>query len=236
MVIVSEDDPIGHLANHRQLVVQPVCLDARPVCLVVGPPRDNRPRRCEQLLRAMERLADGAAEGLHRVILQRRVQTGELEIVALPPPRTLPKAPAELRETGAQDRVARIIPIPRREDPEAPPQAPFRFPRSVDVGPTSLDNFYTGLDGSIFQAGIFVATHAPRRVGDRVEVTFTVPQLMGAQTIIGPVHWVQQYDPNRHCEHSVPGMGIKLSAAELSVGVRTAIERFIKQRPPLLFE
>jgi Tfp pilus assembly protein PilZ len=232
MVVVREDDPVGHLSSHRQLVLQPVCLDARPVCLVLGPPRDHRPGRREQLLWAMDRLADGAAEGIHRLILERRAspkprRSRELEIVALPPPDSSARAPAPAART---DRVAQVIPMHR------PARTPFRFPRPVEIGPLSLDNFYTGLDGSIHHAGIFVATHAPRRVGDRVEVTFTIPELLGAQTIIGPVHWIQEYDPDRHSEHSVPGMGVKLRAADLSAGVRAAIERFIRQRPPLLYE
>ncbi len=92
-------------------------------------------------------------------------------------------------------------------------------------------HFYTGLSGSIDEGGIFVATFDAQKINSKIAVKFTLPS---GETIVtrGVVRWIRDYNPDN--PDVVPGMGVHFF--ELSERDRTAIERYLEQRAPLLYD
>ncbi len=68
-------------------------------------------------------------------------------------------------------------------------------------------NFYTGFAMNISAGGIFVATHVPAEVGERIPVSFLLPNNPKPIEIIGEVRWNREYNPIYPDTH--PGMGLK---------------------------
>ncbi len=56
-------------------------------------------------------------------------------------------------------------------------RAAERFDLEVTVDLESDHNFYTGLTQNISSGGVFIATHHLRRIGDRITLKFTLPEL-----------------------------------------------------------
>jgi uncharacterized protein (TIGR02266 family) len=107
-----------------------------------------------------------------------------------------------------------------------------RFPLKVEVGMTSEHNFYTGFAENLSSGGLFVATHEPLRIGDRLEINLTVPGLERVCTALCEVRWLREYDPV-HLE-TVPGVGLKF--LELDPDARAAIELFLRHRDPIFYD
>jgi uncharacterized protein (TIGR02266 family) len=107
-----------------------------------------------------------------------------------------------------------------------------RFPLKVEVTYQSEHNFYTGITNNLSSGGIFIATHQPARIGDRIEVTFTLPGLDQVCTASGEVRWVREYNPDQ--VDAPPGLGLRFG--ELEPAVRLCIERFVQHREPLFFD
>ena len=107
-----------------------------------------------------------------------------------------------------------------------------RFPLTVEVTHTSEHNFFTGFMEDISEGGIFVATHAPVEIGDKLELTFSVPGMPGNCTLVCRVRWLRAYNPDSN--ETIPGMG--LSFDDLPGQAKEAIDRFIKQREPIFYE
>jgi uncharacterized protein (TIGR02266 family) len=107
-----------------------------------------------------------------------------------------------------------------------------RFPIKVEVSYTSEHNFYTGFLENISSGGLFVATHAPASLGDVLELTFSVPGLVGICTAVGRVKWLREYNPMD--PEMVPGIGLQF--AQLEPEARAAIELFIRHRDPIFFD
>ena len=87
MITVQADDPIGHLTGRRRLVMQPVRVDSRCVCLVVGCPRDTLPANVQHMLGDLDRMARAAADAMLRLIVLSRSgkrRPSEVGVPALP--------------------------------------------------------------------------------------------------------------------------------------------------------
>jgi uncharacterized protein (TIGR02266 family) len=129
-----------------------------------------------------------------------------------------------------------VVPL---ETPKAPRTATDpnnrrcpRFPLKVEVSYTSDHNFFTGFIQNIGEGGLFVATHMPGRIGEVLEVSFSVPGLQRVCTAICRVRWIREYNPSS--PDSVPGMGLQF--AQLDSDVRAAIDLFIGHREPIFYD
>jgi uncharacterized protein (TIGR02266 family) len=101
---------------------------------------------------------------------------------------------------------------------------------SLMVDLDSESNFYVGFAEDLSDGGIFVATHAPRKIGSRVELAITLSnqEPMRAK---GTVKWVREYSD---AIEGVPGMGIQFDHVS-----RQDVERileFARGRPPMFFD
>jgi uncharacterized protein (TIGR02266 family) len=109
-------------------------------------------------------------------------------------------------------------------------QAP-RINLEVDVTFESEHNFYTGFLENLSSGGLFVATHDIRRIGDTVEVRFTLPGRAEPVTATARVRWIREYG---NSPDAAPGMGLQF--VDLDPAVQKEIERFIALREPIFFE
>jgi uncharacterized protein (TIGR02266 family) len=103
----------------------------------------------------------------------------------------------------------------------------------VDIGLYSATQFFAGVSGDLSEGGLFVATYTPRPVGAEVHVTFVLPAMGGVATSVEAtaiVAWVRTPDGSG----AEPGMGLRFLS--LGASERSAIERFMQLRPPMLHE
>jgi uncharacterized protein (TIGR02266 family) len=126
---------------------------------------------------------------------------------------------ATLPEHGDSD----VIDLTKGDADELP-----SFEVSIDL--QSESNFYVGFAEDLSDGGIFVATHLPRRIGTRVEVSISLPE--GAPLCAqGTVRWVREYS---EATEGAPGMGVQLDGVS-----REDIDRiltFARERPPMFFD
>jgi uncharacterized protein (TIGR02266 family) len=117
-------------------------------------------------------------------------------------------------------------------DRRTSPRKEFEVDVEVDVGFESDHNFYTGLTQDISYGGLFVATHALRRVGERMTVKFTLPGQPDAITAETEVRWVR--DPITVRSDDPGGMGLRFLS--LPASAKEAIAAFIKTRDSLYYD
>lgn len=156
--------------------------------------------------------------------------------------------PAVLSATSTIAKtLALLYPVSKiRENPPRLPSAPQKpaqpppgmerraAPRieiEAEIGFQSETNFFTGFSEDISTGGIFVATYDARNVGDRLSLSFTLPDghLISAD---GEVRWTREF--NETTPEILPGMGIQFDS--LSAEDKAAINRFVSKRQPLFFE
>ncbi len=115
-----------------------------------------------------------------------------------------------------------LTPLGRRGD--------ARYRVALEVGIASQHNFYGELAEDLSVGGVFVATHRALPVGERVEVAIDVPKCSYIVRGIGEVHWIRDY-----CRDSdvPPGIGVKF--LHLEEGGAETIQRFLRDRAPLIF-
>lgn len=104
---------------------------------------------------------------------------------------------------------------------------------AIDIGLHSATQFFSGISGDLSEGGLFVATYTPKPVGTELHVSFVLPPVGGiGASISAPaiVAWVR----NAEGSGAEPGMGLRFFA--LKDEDRRAIERFMKLRPPMLYE
>jgi len=119
-------------------------------------------------------------------------------------------------------------------EPEAPRSYRRGFKRleaEIEIGFASESNFYAGFSENISEGGIFVATWQQHRLGDLVDVTFTLPGDDRSLRVHAEVRWVRAADPH---QDSPPGYGLQF--VDLDDETRVYIERFIRKRAPLFYE
>jgi uncharacterized protein (TIGR02266 family) len=125
-----------------------------------------------------------------------------------------PKEEATFRETGDSDN--------RRVH--------ARYAVDLEVSMSSDHNFYAGLAENISAGGIFIATHIQKPVGERLEMSLTLPGGYSFQCL-GEVRWIRAYSD---VGNSKPGLGIRF--LNLSPEATGLIERFVRNREPLLYD
>ena len=107
-----------------------------------------------------------------------------------------------------------------------------RFPLTVAVDFTSEHNFYTGFTENVGAGGLFIATHLTARLGDELEVAFTVPGLQGCCVARCRVRWLREHNPST--PDIPPGMGCEFS--DIGAEAIRAIERFTARRGTIFFD
>jgi uncharacterized protein (TIGR02266 family) len=123
----------------------------------------------------------------------------------------------------------------RLSQPDSIPMSQRRsFPRidaEIEIDFESDHTFFSGFSENLSDGGLFVATYAPRKLGERLHVRFTLPGIERAIDAHVEVRWLRPYDAAG--EHA-PGFG----AAFLDLGDadRDAIHAFLKHRAPLFFD
>jgi uncharacterized protein (TIGR02266 family) len=119
----------------------------------------------------------------------------------------------------------RVAPAPSR-------RAAVRAPVQVAVDFEGDDNFYTGVSSDISEGGLFVATQNIRPLGEVLEIALALPSGFQIQAT-GRVRWIREVTP--YVDRSAPsGMGIQFEG--LSEEARTAIQKFLTVRDPILYE
>jgi uncharacterized protein (TIGR02266 family) len=161
----------------------------------------------------------GAApvQALGEVEVFAEAASDEHEAILLMPRKALPK------------RVRRPVEFV----PPAPTDANRRYSRrvelDVDIGLHSETNFFVGFAEDISDGGLFVATYDLLPVGTELTLSLVLPG--GKQVVVsGRVTWIR--DPND--DELAPGVGVRFQ--RLDEDDRAAIDRFLKQRPPMFFE
>lgn len=95
----------------------------------------------------------------------------------------------------------------------------------LDVSSGSDHNFYSGFAENLSTAGVFVATHLLKKVGEHVDISIHLAELDKLVQGTGEVCWVRE--PNERSDMP-PGMGIRF--VELLPGSAEAIEQFLATR------
>lgn len=105
---------------------------------------------------------------------------------------------------------------------------------SVELDDASESNLYVGLSGDIAEGGIFVATYAPRAVGERLQVVCTmVDRLLAVQCVV-EVAWVIECRPELvGVGDHVTGMGLRFLG--LSPKDLATFDNFVDAREPLIY-
>lgn len=121
------------------------------------------------------------------------------------------------------------------EPVDAPPPKPIadelaerrtasRYQLKVEVHHRSESVFFTGFMEDISEGGLFVTTYSPLAIGDRLELTFTVPGFINECTVSAEVRWIRPGTTGPNA--TLPGMG--LSFLGLPEAMRRAIRRFVE--------
>ena len=108
-----------------------------------------------------------------------------------------------------------------------------RHELEINVDFESDSNFYTGLTQNISTGGIFLATHAPKKVGDHVVVRFMLPGVSQPIVIDTEVRWLR-HSSSLHRSDGPPGMGLRFLS--LTAEQATQIQRFIDNRDSLYYD
>jgi uncharacterized protein (TIGR02266 family) len=77
--------------------------------------------------------------------------------------------------------------------------------------------------------GLFVATSSPERVGDRITLTFRLPNDRSPIFVDGEVRWVRTR-PLPQIRHGARGMGIRFTS--LSLSAAATIQEFVRRSGP----
>ena len=124
--------------------------------------------------------------------------------------------------------------------PAAPPPIPGanyvraseRYDLEVKVDLESDHNFYTGLTQNISAGGLFIATHALKKIGDRITLKFTLPGNAESVTVETEVRWIRENTALMRAEGT--GMGVRF--INLSAEASAAINKFLQDRESLFYD
>ena len=98
----------------------------------------------------------------------------------------------------------------------------------LDVSLYSDSNFYAGFTENLSAGGVFVATHNLRPIGEKIDVTITLPN--DKQIIAhGVVRWLRVYN---EASDAPPGMGIQF----VEIEGEDLMREFLSARSPLFYD
>lgn len=107
-----------------------------------------------------------------------------------------------------------------------------RIAIEVEVDLSSEHNFYSGITSDLSEGGVFVATHMPAQIGERLAMNLRLPGSAETFRVEGIVRWVREL--RVAIEGVPPGFGMQFT--ELSPDALDAIHRFVAQRDSIFFE
>ena len=102
----------------------------------------------------------------------------------------------------------------------------------VEVDLASEHNFYSGITSDLSEGGVFVATHVPAQIGERLAMELRLPGRTDTYRVEGIVRWVR--DLRVTCDGVPPGFGMQFTG--LSPDALAAIHQFVAQRDSIFFE
>lgn len=112
-------------------------------------------------------------------------------------------------------------------------RASERFELEVNVDLESDHNFYTGLTQNISAGGLFIATNAIRRIGDRITLKFLLPGANEPLAVETEVRWIRENSALNRVDGAT-GMGVRF--VNLSPEAAQAIQSFIESRDSLYYD
>jgi uncharacterized protein (TIGR02266 family) len=112
-------------------------------------------------------------------------------------------------------------------------RASERFDLEVSVDLESDSNFYTGLTQNISSGGLFIATNAIRRIGDRITLKFLLPGQPEPLAVETEVRWIRENSALNRID-GASGMGLRF--VNLSPQAAQAIQQFIESRDSLYYD
>ena len=108
-----------------------------------------------------------------------------------------------------------------------------RFDLEVKVDLESDHNFYTGLTQNISSGGLFIATSAIRKIGDRITLQFSLPGTPDLVSVETEVRWIRE-NSALHRVDGATGMGVRF--VNLSPVASAAITKFLESRDSLYYD
>jgi len=112
-------------------------------------------------------------------------------------------------------------------------RASERFDLEVKVDLESDHNFYTGLTQNISSGGLFIATNAIRKIGDRITLQFSLPGTAEPLAVETEVRWIRENSALSRVDGAT-GMGVRF--VNLSPQAATAIQQFRESRDSLYYD
>jgi len=112
-------------------------------------------------------------------------------------------------------------------------RASERFELEVKVDLESDHNFYTGLTQNISSGGLFIATNAIRKIGDRITLQFSLPGTAEPLAVETEVRWIRENSALSRVDGAT-GMGVRF--VNLSPQAATAIQQFLESRDSLYYD
>ncbi len=112
-------------------------------------------------------------------------------------------------------------------------RAAERFDLEVKVDLESDHNFYTGLTQNISSGGLFIATNAIRKIGDRITLKFSLPGTTESVSVETEVRWIRE-NSALHKVEGATGMGVRF--VNLSPVAAAAIQKFLEGRESLYYD
>jgi uncharacterized protein (TIGR02266 family) len=115
-------------------------------------------------------------------------------------------------------------PVNRRAEP--------RVALQVEVTLSSEHNFFTGLTHDLSGGGLFVATHQVLPIGERVRLTFTLPDVEEPIEALTEVRWVRGTElSGRGVE---PGIGLRF--LQMLPKAKNAVKAFLERRDSIFLD
>ena len=112
-------------------------------------------------------------------------------------------------------------------------RAAERFDLEVKVDLESDHNFYTGLTQNISSGGVFIATSAIRKIGDRITLKFSLPGTNETLAVETEVRWIRENSALMRA-HGDTGMGVRF--INLAPEAKEAIDAFVQSRESLYYD
>lgn len=194
----SRVEPIARIPDKRARVIAPApALGTDPEA--IGTAETMRAEQPEEMVKTL--------------VQQRKAEVPQPEVEVPPPEAVIPQPEVEV--------ILPLDSLPLDDNRQFQ-----RYPLRVDVTLSSPHNFFTGGSENISRGGLFVATSTPEPVGQRLEVTFTLPGLDLPSTVPCEVRWV------REREAGEPGMGLRF--LQIDRETESAIDAFLARREPIL--
>ena len=129
----------------------------------------------------------------------------------------------------AEPELSDVVLVDRPHAADADDRIP-RLEVRLALNFSSESNFYVGFTENLSEGGVFVATHAARDLGAKIDLVIALPDQEPIRAA-GTVRWHRQYS---EANETMPGMGIRFE--ELSANDEARIRDFARARQPMFFD